>query len=158
MRRRQQVASTGDAGGDPLTRASGRPALHPLPDARPGLWFVTLTVAGEPVGAEQVRRALERLSLERPFVTGARYCSDRAEVQYWEESEDVGGAIAQAMRMWSDHVVSAVLPAWHVVGLEVVDRQTVRARSGRREHHCVHPMGEIRPMEPPAGPERPLGG
>lgn len=152
MRRRHRLAAEQTVGEG---AAEQERALHPLPGAQPGLWFVTVTVAGEPVEADQVRRALERLSLERPFVTGARYRTDRAEVQYWEESEDVGGAIEQAMRMWSDHAMTAVLPAWGVVGLEVVDRQTVRSRSERTEHAYVHALGEIQPMDPPSGPQRP---
>jgi hypothetical protein len=48
-----------------------------------------------------------------------------------------------------------VLPAWGVVGLEVVDRQTVRSRSERTEHAYVHALGEIQPMDPPSGPQRP---
>jgi hypothetical protein len=116
----------------------------------PRLWFVTVTVAGKSIDQDEVRRGLERLSIERPFVAGARYRADRAEVQYWEESPDAAGAIAQAMRMWSDHEVSALLPAWQVVGLEVVDRLTARRRwrCGDRQH--IRVLGEIRPMEPDA--------
>jgi hypothetical protein len=113
----------------------------------PQLWFVTVTVAGQAVEPDEVRRGLERLSLERPFVACARYRADRAEVQYWDESEDAAGAIAQAMRMWGDHELSALLPAWQVVGLEVVDRITARRRwhSGDRQH--IRVLGEILPME-----------
>lgn len=129
-------------------RLRGLPApAAPAVDDGPALWFVTVTVAGQAIDPEDVRQGLERLSLERPFVARARYRADRAEVQYWDESGDAAGAIAQAMRMWGDHQVSALLPDWQVAGLEVVDRMTARRRwrSGDRQH--IRVLGEILPME-----------
>ena len=37
-------------------------------------------------------------------------------------------AASLALRMWNEHRVSADLPAWKVVGLEVIDRETYQAR------------------------------
>jgi hypothetical protein len=139
-----------------LDPSRGRRRLRGLPtpveqvpevEEGPQLWFVTVTVAGEAVDPEEVHDGLVRLSLERPFMACARYRGDRAEVQYWDESDDAAGAIAQAMRMWGDHELSALLPAWQVVGLEVVDRMTARRRwrSGDRQH--IRVLGEILPME-----------
>lgn len=113
----------------------------------PALWFVTITVSGERVPPESVREGLERLSLEQPFLVSAGYASRRAEVRYWDESMDVEGAVAQALRLWSDHELSAGLPPWRVVGLEVVDRDTARRRWNNEPNLQVVGLGEIRPME-----------
>lgn len=113
----------------------------------PVLWFVTVTVAGPAADGDEVRRALERLSHERPFVVSARYSDDRAEVRYWDESDDVAVAAAQALRMWRDHTATARLPEWRVVGLEVVDRETARRRWDRADEPQVRVLGEIRPLD-----------
>ena len=62
----------------------------------PALWYVTLTVSGDRLRPEEVREALERLSVEQPFLVSAGYASTRAEIRYWDESVDVEGAVAQA--------------------------------------------------------------
>ncbi|HKG49139.1 MAG TPA: hypothetical protein VKB14_01745 [Actinomycetales bacterium] len=99
----------------------------PLP-----LWHVTLTVAGDPCDAEALRIGLDRLVVERPFMLSVRYDRWRAELRYWDEAEDVDDAAALALRLWGDHRVSCDLPTWRVVGLEVLDRETVRARGAGR--------------------------
>ena len=96
------------------------------------LWHVTLTVAGEPFDAEVLRAGLDRLVVERPFMLSVRYDTGRAELRYWDEAEDVDDAAALALRLWGDHRVSCDLPPWRVVGLEVLDRETVRARGAGR--------------------------
>jgi hypothetical protein len=96
------------------------------------LWQVTLTVSGDPFDIEALRRGLDRLVEERPFMLSVRYDAFRAELRYWDEAEDVDDAAALALRLWGDHRVSCDLPAWRVVGLEVLDRGTVRARGAGR--------------------------
>jgi hypothetical protein len=113
----------------------------------PVLWYVTVTVAGPATSRSDVREALERLSLERPFVVSARFAEDRAEVVYWDESDDVAVAAAQALRMWHDHHASAKLPDWRVVGLEVLDRVTARLRRDRFDEPQIRVLGEIRPYD-----------
>lgn len=97
------------------------------------MWHVTLTVAGAPVDAAEIKAALERLSEEHPFLLAGRYSSDRAEVRYWEEAGDVSSALRMAVLLWDEHIVSAQLPRWRVVGVEVVDRETFHRR-GRYIH------------------------
>ncbi|MGQ0467561.1 MAG: hypothetical protein ACT4QG_19860 [Sporichthyaceae bacterium] len=92
------------------------------------LWHVTVTVAGPPGPADEVKAGLERLSVDHPFLMSARYACDRAEVRYWEEADDVGSAVSMAEKLWNSHRESAGLPRWSVVGLEVVDRDTHRRR------------------------------
>lgn len=113
----------------------------------PLMWHVTLTVAGERRDSGEVRAALERLSQERPFLLTGRYAADRAEVQYWEEARDIDDAAALALRLWGEHRLTARLPPWRVVGLEVVDRDTYRRRTGREPGSPpLVPAGRLRPF------------
>lgn len=127
-----------------LGKALGTAAV---PRDEPALWFVTVTVSGARVPAETVREGLERLSLEQPFLVSAGYASSRAEIRYWDESIDVEGAASLALALWREHEVSAGLPPWKVVGLEVVDRDTARRRWSTEVNLSVAGLGEIRPME-----------
>lgn len=102
------------------------------PDTRP-MWHITLTVAGGAVPAPVIKEALERLSDEHPFLLSGRYAADRAEVRYWEEAADVASALRMAVLLWDEHIASAQLPPWRVVGVEVVDRETFHRR-GRYIH------------------------
>ncbi len=122
------------------------PSRGPRGD-EPALWFVTVTVSGERRDVDDVRSGLERLGQERPFLVSAGYASTRAEVRYWDESVDVEGAVAQALRMWGDHEQSADLPPWRVVGLEVVDRETARRRWRTSTSLPVMNLGEIRALD-----------
>lgn len=122
----------------------GRRAAH---RQEPALWFVTITVSGDRMSADEVRQSLERLSEEQPFLASAAYASSRAELRYWDESVDIEGAVAQALRMWREHQETAQLPAWTVVGLEVVDRDTARRRWQEPVRAQVGELGEIRPLE-----------
>jgi hypothetical protein len=99
-------------------------------DGEARLWHVTVTVAGPEEDLDRVRDGLENMSQDHPFLMSGRYCGDRAEVRYWEEAEDVHDALALALRLWGEHRERAGLPHWHVVGLEVVDRDTHRHRGG----------------------------
>lgn len=113
----------------------------------PALWFVTITVSGERVPPESVFEALQRLSLEQPFLVSAGYASTRAEVRYWDESVDIKGAVEQALLLWSEHEESAQLPHWKVVGVEVVDKRTARRRWDDAPTMSIGVLGEIRRME-----------
>jgi hypothetical protein len=124
-----------------------RQRRRPAHREEPALWFVTITVSGTRMPPDSVREGLERLSEQEPFLVSAAYASSRAEVRYWDESMDIEGAVAQALRLWGDHEVSARLPAWKVVGLEVVDRDTARRRWAEPARAQVGELGEIRPME-----------
>jgi hypothetical protein len=93
------------------------------------MWHVTLTFAGSPVEPMKVRAALERLAHDHPFLLAGRYASDRLEVRYWEEARDAYDAAALALRLWGEHRVTAGLPPWQVVGLEIVDRETYQRRA-----------------------------
>lgn len=100
---------------------------HPFPE-RARLWHVVLNVAGERAPLAGVRSGLERLADDHPFLLTARYAADRAEIRYWEQARDLHDAAAVALRLWGEHRATARLPAWEIVGLEVVDRTTYRKR------------------------------
>ena len=101
------------------------------------LWHVTVTVSGDAQEASATCAALSRLQTERPFLHSLRYDTDRAEIAYWEESADMLDAASLALRLWNEHRSSAELPAWQVVGLEVVERETYLAR------HVAAPLADV---------------
>jgi len=96
-------------------------------DAR--LWHVRVTVAGPVTEPFIVRRAMQRLAEQRPFLASLRYGEDRAEICYWDEAQSVVDAGSLALRLWNEHRESANLPPWDVVGLEVREREIVHASS-----------------------------
>lgn len=95
---------------------------------RSRLWHITLSVAGEAAPLPDVRRALERLANDHPFLLTSRYATDHAEIRYWEEARDLHDAAAVALRLWGEHRRTAGLPPWEIVGLEVIGRETYRQR------------------------------
>lgn len=93
------------------------------------MWHVTLTICGQAQEPRSVEAALGRLSDRHPFLMDARYSGDRAEIRYWEEAESLATAMDLASRVWQMNAEAAGLPGWRVVGVEVVDRATMRLRS-----------------------------
>ncbi|MFC3578092.1 hypothetical protein ACFOZ0_33520 [Streptomyces yaanensis] len=98
------------------------------PGDTPRLWHVTLSVSGEEAPLTEVRRALEQLAHDHPFLLTSRYAGDHAEIRYWEEARDLHDAAAVALRLWGEHRQTAGLPPWEIVGLEVIDRETYHQR------------------------------
>ncbi|MFJ9146608.1 hypothetical protein ACIRP7_00715 [Streptomyces sp. NPDC102270] len=98
------------------------------PQDLPRLWHVTLSVSGDEAPLKEVRRALEQLAHDHPFLLTSRYANDHAEIRYWEEARDLHDAAAVALRLWGEHRQTAGLPPWEIVGLEVIDRQTYHQR------------------------------
>jgi hypothetical protein len=106
--------------------AAESPGGQPVEIAR--LWHVTLSVSGDEAPVQEVRRALEQLAHDHPFLLTSRYAGDHAEIRYWEEARDLHDAAAVALRLWGEHRQTAGLPPWEIVGLEVIDRQTYHQR------------------------------
>lgn len=92
------------------------------------LWHITLSVSGAEAPLKEVRRALEQLAHDHPFLLTSRYAEDHAEIRYWEEARDLHDAAAVALRLWGEHRLSARLPPWEIVGLEVIGRETYHQR------------------------------
>ncbi|MEU8529633.1 MULTISPECIES: hypothetical protein [Streptomyces] len=92
------------------------------------LWHITLSVSGPEAPLKEVRRGLEQLAHDHPFLLTSRYANDHAEIRYWEEARDLHDAAAVALRLWGEHRQTAKLPPWEIVGLEVIDRETYHQR------------------------------
>ncbi|MGR8010580.1 hypothetical protein [Streptomyces hypolithicus] len=92
------------------------------------LWHITLSVSGAEAPLADVRRGLEQLAHDHPFLLTSRYANDHAEIRYWEEARDLHDAAAVALRLWGEHRASSKLPPWEIVGLEVIDRDTYHLR------------------------------
>ncbi|MGW2176614.1 hypothetical protein ACWCXX_00700 [Streptomyces sp. NPDC001732] len=92
------------------------------------LWHITLSVSGEATPLKEVRRGLEQLAHDHPFLLTSRYADDHAEIRYWEEAQNLHDAAAVALRLWGEHRSTARLPPWEIVGLEVIDRETYHQR------------------------------
>ncbi|MCM2388468.1 hypothetical protein [Streptomyces albipurpureus] len=97
-------------------------------DEQSKLWHITLSVSGAEAPLKEVRRGLEQLAHDHPFLLTSRYASDHAEIRYWEEARDLHDAAAVALRLWGEHRSTSRLPPWTIVGLEVIDRQTYHQR------------------------------
>ncbi|WP_371681271.1 hypothetical protein [Streptomyces sp. NBC_01276] len=126
VRRALTSVGTGDRheGGDGDAHADGGGAER---DAS-RLWHITLSVSGKPAPLSEVRRGLEQLAHDHPFLLTSRYADDHAEIRYWEEARDLHDAAAVALRLWGEHRSTAQLPPWEIVGLEVIDRPTYHQR------------------------------
>lgn len=112
---------------DDRTRTPGPSEESEQPETS-RLWHVTLSVSGVKTPLVDIRRSLERLAHDHPFLLTSRYANDHAEIRYWEEARDLHDAAAVALRLWGEHRSSAALPPWEIVGLEVVGRETYHQR------------------------------
>ncbi|MFF9481043.1 hypothetical protein [Streptomyces sp. NPDC014733] len=117
-----------DAADRTRPHAAPQPAPHTGDREVSRLWHVTLSVSGADAPLSDVRRALEQLAHDHPFLLTSRYANDHAEIRYWEEARDLHDAAAVALRLWGEHRSTAGLPPWEIVGLEVIDRDTYHQR------------------------------
>ncbi|MEV0278274.1 hypothetical protein AB0I22_18080 [Streptomyces sp. NPDC050610] len=113
-------------GGAGTAETSSEPQPRGAEESR--LWHITLSVSGAEAPLKEVRRALEQLAHDHPFLLTSRYANDHAEIRYWEEARDLHDAAAVALRLWGEHRSTARLPPWEIVGLEVIDRGTYHQR------------------------------
>lgn len=95
-------------------------------------WYVRLTVAGSPIEPLLLRKALGRLAEQYPFLDSAEGGDWCAELCYWDEGESLAEVTGPAMGLWEAHRESAGLPAWEVVGLEVLEKPLLTSRGGSR--------------------------
>ncbi|WP_328326497.1 MULTISPECIES: hypothetical protein [unclassified Streptomyces] len=118
------------AGFEERAEADGeqRPQQPPEEAALSKLWHITLSVSGRPAPLKEVRRGLEQLAHDHPFLLTSRYADNHAEIRYWEEARDLHDAAAVALRLWGEHRSTSQLPPWEIVGLEVIDRETYHLR------------------------------
>jgi hypothetical protein len=92
-------------------------------------WHVTLTLAGDPVEPMLLRGAMSRLDEQRPFLDSLKASGHTAEVQFWDEGENMLDVASLAMRLWNEHRDSANLPAWEVIGLEILEKGLRESRA-----------------------------
>jgi hypothetical protein len=92
------------------------------------LWHVTITLSGDTMEPLMIRAALGRLVEQRPFLSSVRYGQDVAEICYWDEGGSLVDVGSLGLRLWNEYRESAMLPAWEVVGLEIVERPVHRQR------------------------------
>lgn len=117
-----------DAGGSEEERTAVSRAVRGDEREVSRLWHITLSVSGSEAPLQEVRRGLEQLAHDHPFLLTSRYANDHAEIRYWEEARDLHDAAAVALRLWGEHRSTAKLPPWEIVGLEVIDRETYHQR------------------------------
>ncbi len=117
-----------------------------VPPAERLFWHVTITVCGASADPAELRAGLERLAAERPFLLSARYGIDRAEVRYWEEAAGPEEAVGLALHLWDEHRETAGLPAWSVVGVEVMEREAYRWRAGQAAATPLVSTGQVVPF------------
>ncbi|MFF2008976.1 hypothetical protein ACFVWY_07860 [Streptomyces sp. NPDC058195] len=115
-----------DRGDDDRATESGPTAREERVPSK--LWHITLSVSGAATPLKEIRRGLEQLAHDHPFLLTSRYADDHAEIRYWEEARDLHDAAAVALRLWGEHRSTARLPPWKIVGLEVIDRETYHQR------------------------------
>ncbi|MBU7599019.1 hypothetical protein JGS22_015730 [Streptomyces sp. P38-E01] len=129
MRRLASVRLGSVQQGEGETQSTGPIGAAPPPQAQTSrMWHVTLSVAGAETPLADIRRALEHLAHDHPFLLTSRYANDHAEIRYWEEASNLHDAAAVALRLWGEHRGSAGLPPWEIVGLEVIGRDTYHQR------------------------------
>jgi hypothetical protein len=123
-----------------------RPASLDLDDGRP-LWLVTVTLRGEPLSEEQIRRGLKQLNDSRAFLLSTRYDEHQAQVRYWDEGATAVEPTRQALALWTDADVNQALPGWSLCGLGVADRVSARRQWQHGQHPPVFALGEILPFD-----------
>lgn len=97
----------------------------------PRYWRVTVTVSGEPMEPLMVRAALLRLAYEHPFMDSTVYTDREAELVFLDQGEKIDQIAQLATTLWEEHRVSAGLPDWEVLGVEVVENGLFEARQTR---------------------------
>ncbi len=110
------------------------------------LWHVTVTVHGQPQTADRLQLGLQTMAFSHGVDLAARYSPDTVELRYWDEGHDCRAVVGHALDLCDDHRQDSDLPAWPVVGVEVLDRPAFRRR---------WPDGTASPLLKPG--VRPLG-
>lgn len=109
------------------------------------MWHVVLNVEGDAAPLPALKRGLEQLANDHPPFLTARYATDHAEIRYWEQADTLQDAAALALRLWGEHIASAGLPRWEIVGLEVIDRPIYHQRVAEGYADPPPALGSIHP-------------
>lgn len=92
------------------------------------MWHVTITLHGHPHEPRSLAEALGKLAFTHGIDLSARYGPDLVELRYWDEGQDCRRVVGSALDLWDSYRDDVDLPAWPVVGVEVLDRPTFRRR------------------------------
>lgn len=103
------------------------------------LWHITLCVSGAEIPLKEVRRGLEQLAHDHPFLLTSRYANDHAEIRYWEEARDLHDAAAVALRLWGSTAPAPVCRP---------GRSSAWRSSTARRTTSASPRGTGRPRPP----------
>ncbi len=113
------------------------------------MWHVTLTFHGQPQPAGRLRSGLETLVFHHGIDLSARFNRDTVELRYWDEGQDCRAVVDAAMSLWDEHRRNSDLPAWPVVGVEVLDRPSFRRRWSPGDPALLEPGVREMPDGPP---------
>lgn len=95
------------------------------------LWHVTVSVSGASASPEHLSAALHRLCALDPMNVGARYSTDTAVLQFWDEGAALSVVAQAAVAWWEAVRADAGLPEWSLTGLEVMDQHLWQQRGGQ---------------------------
>ncbi len=113
------------------------------------MWHVTLTFHGQPQRPPRLQTGLESLAFHHGVDLSARYSEDTVELRYWDEGQDCRSVVDHALGLWDEHRPDSGLPAWPVVGVEVLDRPSFRRRWSESPEAVDLLEPGVRPLEPP---------
>lgn len=113
------------------------------------MWHVTVTLHGNPQAPDHLQAALQELTFHHGVGLSARYTPDTVELRYWDEGQDCRVVVSNALDLWDVHRQDQDLPAWPVVGVEVLDRPSFRRRFPDGADADLMAPG-VRPLSPPA--------
>lgn len=114
------------------------------------MWHVTLTLHGQPHKPAALQNALQELAFHHGFDLAARFSPDTVELRYWDEGHDCRVVVANALELWDEHRNDRELPAWPVVGVEVLDRPSFQRRWPTGETPELFRPG-VEPLSPSGG-------
>ena len=111
------------------------------------LWHVTLTLSALTEVAENLRDELERLVIAHGVGLSVRYQEQTLELRYWDEGSSCQRVTHNTLKLWESYQNDLGLPAWNVVGLEVVSHETFQRRKseGGRQAELFSPG--VAPLE-----------
>lgn len=120
------------------------------------LWHVTVTVHGQPQTTDRLQLGLQSVAFGHGIDLSARYSPDTVELRYWDEGSDCRVVVGHALSLWDEYRDEVDLPAWPVVGVEVLDRPSFRRRFPQGGDPELFAPG-VHPFTPPSDTDSATG-
>ena len=92
------------------------------------LWHVTVTVHGQPQAADRLQLGLQTMAFSHGIDLCASLQSRHRRTPVLGRRVRLPGCRRHALALWDDYRGEVDLPAWPVVGVEVLDRTSFRRR------------------------------